>query len=223
MANDNTGYQFKKSNYLTYFNIFRTFFSDMNMPNKLTLSRIILTPLFMTFFVVDDAWCKIIGFILYVVAALTDIADGHYARKYGIITGFGKFMDPLADKILVSAALIALVALDFARAWMVMIIIAREFYVTGIRSLAAYKGTVVPASTIAKLKTMTQMSAITFIFIVITLESIFQIYDSPFSSILNFNRQLVYDILLGLATLLTVYSGIDYTIKYYPMLKNVLR
>jgi len=195
----------------------------MNMPNKLTLSRIILTPVFMTFFVIDNNWCKIVGFGLYIVAALTDIADGHYARKYGIITGFGKFMDPLADKILVSAALIALVSLGFARAWMVMIIIAREFYVTGIRSLAAYKGTVVPASPIAKIKTITQMSAITFIFIVITLESIFNIYDSPMRSILQFNRQLYYDIFLGAATLLTVYSGVDYTVKYYPMLRNVLR
>jgi CDP-diacylglycerol--glycerol-3-phosphate 3-phosphatidyltransferase len=195
----------------------------MNMPNKLTLTRIVLTPIFMSFFVLSNPWCKILGFLLFVVAALTDVADGHYARKYGIITGFGKFMDPLADKILVSAALIALVANDHARAWMVMIIIAREFYVTGIRSLAAYKGTVIPASTIAKIKTVSQMTAITFIFIVITLEAIFQLYESPLESILNFDRQLVFDIILGVATLLTVYSGIDYTVKYYSMLRNALR
>jgi CDP-diacylglycerol--glycerol-3-phosphate 3-phosphatidyltransferase len=195
----------------------------MNMPNKLTLTRIVLTPIFMSFFVVDLPWCKILGFFLFIVAALTDLADGHYARKYGIITGFGKFMDPLADKILVSAALIALVAIGYARAWMAMIIIAREFYVTGIRSLAAYKGTLITASTIAKIKTASQMIAITFIFIVITLEAIFCLYDSPAQSILNFDRQLVFDIILGAATVLTVYSGVDYTVKYYSMLRNALR
>nr|MBN2278540.1 CDP-diacylglycerol--glycerol-3-phosphate 3-phosphatidyltransferase [candidate division Zixibacteria bacterium] len=195
----------------------------MNMPNKLTLSRIILTPVFMSFFLIDNAYSRIFGFILYVVAALTDIADGHYARKYGIITGFGKFMDPLADKILVSAALIALVSLGFARAWMVMLIIAREFYVTGIRSLAAYKGSIIPASTLAKLKTIIQMSTITFMLLVITLDAFFSLVESPLKELLIFNRQEVYDILLGAATLITVYTGFDYTVKYYSMLKNVLR
>jgi len=199
------------------------FSSVMNMPNKLTLSRIILTPIFMSFFLIDNAYSRIFGFFLYIVAALTDVADGHYARKYGIITGFGKFMDPLADKILVSAALIALVSLGYARAWMVMLIIAREFYVTGIRSLAAYKGSIIPASTLAKIKTIMQMSVITFMLLIITLDALFSIYDSPLARLLVFNRQLVYDIILGAATLMTVYTGIDYTVKYYSMLKNVLR
>ncbi len=195
----------------------------MNMPNKLTLSRIILTPVFMSFFIVENPYSRIFGFFLYLVAALTDLADGHYARKYGIVTGFGKFMDPLADKILVSAALIALVSLGFARAWMVMLIIAREFYITGVRSLAAYKGTVIPASNMAKLKTALQVTVITFMFLVITLDGVFQLYDSPFKAVLDFNRQLVYDISLGVVTILTVYTGIDYTVKYYSMLKNVLK
>ena len=77
----------------------------MNMPNKLTLTRIILAPVFMTFFLAENPYSRIFGCVLYFVAALTDLADGHYARKYGIVTGFGKFMDPLADKILVSSAL----------------------------------------------------------------------------------------------------------------------
>ena len=195
----------------------------MNMPNKLTLTRIILAPVFMSFFVVENAYSRIFGFILYLIAALTDIFDGHYARKYGIITGFGKFMDPLADKILVSAALIALVSLGHARAWMVMLIIAREFYVTGLRSLAAYKGTVIPPSVLARLKTIVQMSVISFMMLVITFESVFQIYASPLSSLLNFDQQLVYDLILGVTTLLTVYTGFDYTVKYYSMIKNILR
>ena len=195
----------------------------MNMPNKLTLSRIILAPIFMSFFVIDNTYSRVFGFFLYILAALTDLADGHYARKYGIITGFGKFMDPLADKILVSAAFIALVSLGYARAWMVMLIIAREFYVTGLRSLAAYKGTVIPPSVLAKCKTVMQMTVITFMLLIVTMESIFEIYDSPLRTLLDFDRQTVYDISLGLVTLLTVYTGLDYTVKYYSMIKNILR
>jgi CDP-diacylglycerol--glycerol-3-phosphate 3-phosphatidyltransferase len=195
----------------------------MNMPNKLTLSRIILAPICMSFFLVDDTYSRAFGFFLFIVAALTDIADGHYARKYGIVTGFGKFMDPLADKILVSTAFIALVSLGYARAWMVMLIIAREFYVTGLRSLAAYRGSVIPPSPLAKLKTFMQMTVITFMLLVITCEAIFQIIDSPLKTMLSFNHQLVYDISLGITTFITVYTGFDYTVKYYSMLKNVLR
>ncbi len=195
----------------------------MNMPNKLTLSRIILAPIFMSFFLVDDPYSRAFGFFLFIVAALTDVADGHYARKYGIVTGFGKFMDPLADKILVSTALIALVSLGYVRAWMVMLIIAREFYVTGLRSLVAYRGSLIPPSPLAKLKTVMQMTVITFILLVITFDAIFQIVDSPLKTLLNFNRQLVYDIAMGATTLITVYTGFDYTVKYYSMLRNVLR
>lgn len=195
----------------------------MNMPNKLTLSRIILSPVFVSFFLIDSVYSRILGFLLYVIAALTDVVDGHYARKYGIVTGFGKFMDPLADKILVSAAFIGLASLGYARAWMVILIIARDFYVTGLRSLAAYKGTVIPPSTLAKVKTVLQMSVITFMMLIITSQSIFQIYGSPLKVLLDFDRQLVYDIILGVTTLLTVYTGFDYTVKYFSMIRNVLR
>ncbi len=195
----------------------------MNMPNKLTLSRIVLTPVFLTFFTIENPYSKIFGFILFVGACLTDTADGHYSRKYNIVTGFGKFMDPLADKILVSAALIVLVALGNARPWMVMIIIAREFYITGIRTLAAYKGTVIQASYPAKIKTTLQMIAIIAMLGIISFNSFFLIVDSPLAAMLNFDQQLVFDILMGAATFMTIYSGVDYTVKYYSMLKNVLQ
>lgn len=195
----------------------------MNMPNKLTLSRIILAPLFMSFFLVENVYSRAFGLFLYIVAMLTDVADGHYARKYGIVTGFGKFMDPLADKILVATAFIALVSLGHARAWMVMLIISREFYVTGLRSLVAYRGSVIPPSFLAKIKTVLQMSVISFMLLMITLESVFQIYDSPLKTLLDFDKQLVYDVILGATTLLTIYTGFDYTVKYYSMIKNVLR
>ncbi len=91
------------------------------MPNKLTLSRIILSPVFMIFFEMENPMARLLGFAIYCFAALTDLIDGHYARKYGIVTGFGKFMDPLADKILVTSAFITLVSLGYARAWMVVL------------------------------------------------------------------------------------------------------
>ena len=195
----------------------------MNMPNKLTLLRIILSPLFMIFFNLQNPYWRIFGFAVYILAALTDLFDGHYARKYGIVTGFGKFMDPLADKILVTSALIALVGLGYARAWMVVLIVGREFYVTGIRSLAAYKGAVIAPSTWAKAKTVLQMSAITFILLMVTIDTVFVSSSNPARLLLNFNRQLVYDIALGATTLITLYTGFDYSVKYYSMIKNLLR
>jgi len=195
----------------------------MNMPNKLTLLRIILSPLFMIFFSLQNPYWRIFGFAVYILAALTDLFDGHYARKYGIVTGFGKFMDPLADKILVTSALIALVGLGYARAWMVVLIVGREFYVTGIRSLAAYKGAVIAPSTWAKAKTVLQMSAITFILLMVTIDTVFVSSSNPARLLLNFNRQLVYDFALGATTLITLYTGFDYSVKYYSMIKNLLR
>jgi len=195
----------------------------MNMPNKLTLSRIIISPIFMSFFIAENAYSRAFGFFLYLVAALTDIADGHYARKYGIVTGFGKFMDPLADKILVATAFIALVYLHLARPWMVMLIIAREFFVTGLRTIAAYKGLMITPTFLAKTKTVIQMTTITFILLLITLDVIFQQLQSPLADLLVFNRQLVYDILIGITTFITLYTGLDYTIKYFSMIRNTLR
>jgi len=194
----------------------------MNMPNKLTLTRIILAPVFMTFFLAENSYSRIFGCVLYFIAALTDIADGHYARKYGIVTGFGKFMDPLADKILVASALIALVSLHYARAWMVMLIVSREFFVTGLRMLAAYKGRVISPTMLAKAKTVMQMSTITIILLVITLDVLFKEFSSPMAAVLNFNQQLMFDILMAATTFITLYTGVDYMIKYYSLMKSSL-
>ena len=193
------------------------------MPNKLTLSRIILSPIFIAFFLTENFYARVFGFVIFIIASLTDIADGHYARKYNIVTGFGKFMDPLADKILVTTALIALVWLHHARAWMVMLIVSREFFVTGLRMMAAYKGRVINPTFWAKVKTVVQMTTISFILLMVTLDVIFARYPSPIAEMLIFDRQLVYDIMVGLTTFLTLYTGLDYTIKYYSMIRNTLR
>jgi len=132
----------------------------MNLPNLLTLSRILLAPVFMTLFLIENVYCRYAAFLVFLVAALTDLLDGWLARRAGVVTGFGKFMDPLADKILTSTALITLltVRLPFVYGWMVMAIVGREILITGLRAVAAYRGLVIPPSQAAKAKTFFQMS-----------------------------------------------------------------
>ena len=130
----------------------------MNLPNKLTMFRVILIPFFVLFMLVDittvDKW---IALGIFIIASLTDLLDGKIARKYNLVTNFGKFMDPLADKLLVCSALICLVELAKIPAWMVIIIIAREFIISGFRLIAADNGVVIAASYWGKFKTTFQM------------------------------------------------------------------
>ena len=131
----------------------------MNLPNKLTILRVVMIPFFVLFMVVPltgegDKW---IALALFIVASLTDLLDGHIARKYNLITNFGKFMDPLADKLLVCSALICLVELGRIPSWMVIVIIAREFIISGFRLIASDNGVVIAASYWGKFKTTFQM------------------------------------------------------------------
>ena len=131
---------------------------NMNLPNKLTLLRIVMIPVF----VVLLLWgpkpvCNYVAALVFIAASLTDTADGYIARKYNLITTFGKFMDPLADKLLVCSAMICLVDLGRIESWIVIIIIAREFIISGFRLIAVEKGTVIAANYWGKVKTVTQM------------------------------------------------------------------
>ncbi len=137
----------------------------MNFPNLLTLTRIFLSPVFMVLILIENFYFRLAATIVFIIAALTDLADGYYARKLGHMTGFGRFMDPLADKILVSTAFLSFVGLGYARAWMVIIIIGREFLITGLRSMAAYKGMMITPSIMAKWKTGSQMVAVSVILV----------------------------------------------------------
>ncbi|MDZ4722305.1 MAG: CDP-diacylglycerol--glycerol-3-phosphate 3-phosphatidyltransferase [candidate division Zixibacteria bacterium] len=195
----------------------------MNMPNLLTLLRILLSPLFMFFFVVDNFYAKLIGLALFIVAALTDFADGYYARKYGIITGFGKFMDPLADKILVSSALISFIALGVLSPLPVVLIVGREFLITGLRLLAAYCGVVIPPTWAAKLKTFLQMTAVGVVMAYITIISGLVHYQSDALKYFTFDYQIYFNWMLWATAVITVWTGIDYVIKYFYMIKSVLR
>ncbi|MDA3130548.1 CDP-diacylglycerol--glycerol-3-phosphate 3-phosphatidyltransferase [Aliibacillus thermotolerans] len=183
----------------------------MNLPNKITLARIFLIPLFMIFmfvpFPLDDLsvggvtipLAHLIGAIIFLIAAGTDWLDGYYARKYHLVTNFGKFLDPLADKLLVTAAFLSLVEWNVVPAWMVIIILSREFAVTGIRLVAAADGEVIAASPLGKWKTIFQMLAIIVLLF----------YNIPFA----FIGWPIGMILLWIAVILTIISGIDYFIK----------
>src|ERR1035437_7098552 len=132
----------------------------MNLANKLTIFRIFIIPVFLIFIAIRIPYGTQIATMLFIIAALTDKLDGYIARSRNQITNFGKFMDPLADKLLVTAALISLVEFQVIPTWIAMIIITREFAVTGLRSIAAAEGNVIAASNWGKFKTVVQIIAI---------------------------------------------------------------
>jgi len=189
----------------------------MNLPNKLTVFRIILIPVFLILLLpVNDGKIllpipselgRTIAAIVFVTASFTDYLDGAIARKSNAITTFGKFLDPIADKLLVTSALIALIQLGDISAWAAIIIIAREFIVTGIRIIAASDGVVIAASNKGKAKTFIQMLAVFFILL----------RDFPFSLFINFP---IGKVLLWIAVILTIYSGYDYLRTNWDRIMN---
>ena len=135
----------------------------MNLPNKLTLLRVFMIPLFVVLLLLqkgENSALRYIATFIFILAALTDTLDGYIARKYNLITNFGKFMDPLADKLLVCSALICFIELDLIPAWIVLVIIAREFIISGFRLVASDAGVVIAASKWGKFKTISQMIAV---------------------------------------------------------------
>lgn len=177
----------------------------MNLPNKLTILRVLLIPFFVFFLLVPVAGdiSRYIALAVFIAASLTDLADGKIARKYNLVTNFGKFMDPLADKLLVCSALICFVEMDLLPAWIVIIIISREFIISGFRLIASDNGVVIAASYWGKFKTTSQMIMIILL--------IAQIPGSIFD--------LLEQLFIYIALILTVVSLIDYLIKN----KNVLK
>ena len=187
----------------------------MNLANKLTMIRIFLVPVFLVFIAVRDIpYGSIVATAVFIIASITDQLDGHIARSRNQITNFGKFMDPLADKLLVTAALISLVELNMIPGWAVVIIIAREFAVSGLRTLAASDGIVIAASWWGKIKTVTQIIAILLLLFQVNIES-----TAYLSNMVN-NNEIVKTffayapkIALIIAVLMTIVSGIDYFVK----------
>ncbi len=177
----------------------------MNLPNKITIFRVCMIPIFLIFMLGEGIpYGNILAAILFVIAALSDLLDGYIARKHNLVTNFGKFMDPLADKLLVSSALICFVALKTVPAWIVIIIIAREFIISGFRLIASDNGVVIAASWWGKLKTNVQM--VMSVMLIVNL-------DYGWMNVLE-------QIAIYLALALTVISLIDYMIKNKSVLKE---
>ena len=178
----------------------------MKLPNKLTCSRVVLIPFFVFFLLAPwfEGYGNYIAVGIFIVASITDFLDGYLARKYNLVTNFGKFMDPLADKLLVCSALICLVELELLPSWIVVIIIAREFIISGFRLIASDNGVVIAASYWGKFKTVFQ------IFMVIVL----------IVNIQNFVFYVIGQALIYISLALTIISLIDYIVKNKNVLKD---
>lgn len=175
----------------------------MNLPNKLTVLRVILIPFFVVSLMIENGANQTFRYVaaaIFIIASLTDMLDGKIARKYNLVTNFGKFMDPLADKLLVCSALICLIQLGRLPAWMVIIIVSREFIISGFRLVAAEQGIVIAASYWGKFKTTFQMIAVVLM-------------------ILNFEALSVVTLICTWAALiLTIISLVDYIAKNHKVL-----
>lgn len=180
----------------------------MNLANKLTLLRVILVPVFIAFMCIDAAWAKIVGLVVFALASFTDFLDGNIARKRNMITTFGKFADPLADKMLTTAAFLVFMQNGIIGVWPVFIILVREFAVSGIRLTAAANGEVIAASFWGKFKTVTQMVSI----LVGILLMCITIVPADISSTIT-------QILVWISVLFTVISGIEYIAKNWKLIE----
>ncbi|OPY58201.1 MAG: CDP-diacylglycerol--glycerol-3-phosphate 3-phosphatidyltransferase [Pelotomaculum sp. PtaU1.Bin035] len=178
----------------------------MNLPNRLTLARILLIPLFLLVASLKYPYADYIAAVIFVLGAATDGLDGYFARKNNQVTLLGKFMDPLADKILISAALIALVEMGRLSGWVAVVIISREFAVTGLRTIAVAEGVVISASSLGKIKTVTQIVAIVAMFIRDFLSNLFHL---PVAAIA-----------MAVAVVYTIWSGLDYFLSTWKMLRK---
>ncbi len=199
----------------------------MNLPNKLTILRVILIPFFIFFLLTDcvGAAGRWIALAIFCIASLTDLLDGKIARKYNLVTNFGKFMDPLADKLLVCSALICYVGMGVLPSWFVIVIIAREFIISGFRLIASDNGVVIAASWWGKIKTVLQMFMTIYLMVLLgtgaavfwdgLLVKVFYL-ESGFATAL----EIIADVLCLGALIMTVVSLIDYILKNKDVMKD---
>lgn len=205
----------------------------MTTANKITMVRILMIPFFIYFALQYDKTSLIIALVLFCLASVTDFLDGYIARKYNQVTDFGKFVDPLADKLLVTAALLIFIEKGIFPAWMVFIVLAREFIITSLRNVAAAKGKVLAASWTGKVKTCVQIAGIIIDFFVLILISdsledmntaiassigVVGGADGP-TAILTAGFGIP-NIIAWVVTLVTIYAGIDYMVKNWDLVKD---
>ena len=179
----------------------------MNLANKLTVLRVVMIPFFVGFMLMDTSAGYLIALSVFCVASLTDLLDGKIARKYNMVTNFGKFMDPLADKLLVSAAMVCLVETGSLASWIVIVIISREFIISGFRLIASDNGVVIAARYWGKFKTVFQMSLIIMLILELAIEA-GEIY------------YFIMNAVVWIAVILTIVSLVDYLIKNKSVLSE---
>lgn len=186
----------------------------LNLPNLLTFFRIALIPLLVILLLSPTRTAGFFATVLFALAAITDWLDGYIARRMGIVTIFGKFLDPIADKLIVAAALIMILPYERAPAWMVLIILSREIIITGLRGIASTEGIVIPASNLGKFKTIFQIVAILCLLLHYDYNWFFGI-QNPYLHVNMHNVGMFY---LWIATIITIWSGIDYLSKFMKVI-----
>ncbi|MBR6531737.1 MAG: CDP-diacylglycerol--glycerol-3-phosphate 3-phosphatidyltransferase [Clostridia bacterium] len=173
----------------------------MNTPNKITVFRMFIAPVFLVIFFLNVEHKMLISALIFAIGAVTDAIDGHLARKNNIVTNFGKFLDPIADKMLVTAAFLAFMQVGLCNIWLVMIMITREFAITSVRLIAAAQGVVIPANIGGKIKTVFQMVSLISVMVIGEINSAFSL-GLPLAVISN--------VLLGITAIISLVSGIVY-------------
>ena len=194
----------------------------MNLPNQLTIARFFLTMIFVAALSSEWPWHFSVGLVVFIAAGVTDYLDGSIARRRNLVSDFGKLMDPLADKIMIAAAFICLVPLHAIPAWAAIVIISREFLITGLRLLAAGKGSVLSSERLGKHKTVWQIVTVIYFLLLLVLKEWELAGRIPATLLTPFPQAWLYGghALLGLALALTLYSGFRYLWKHRALIAS---
>lgn len=194
----------------------------MNLPNRLTVSRLVLTIVFVAVVSANFPYHDTLALILFVLAGVTDYIDGEIARRYSLITDFGKLMDPLVDKIMTAAAFVCLVPLQAIPAWVAIVVITREFLITGLRLLAVSKGRVLAADPIGKHKTSWQIATVIFFLALLSFHEF--AHSLPGNNLADRHWRQLWTYggwsVSGIAVILTIYSGVDYVWRHRTMIST---
>ena len=185
----------------------------MNLPNKLSMLRICMIPFFVFFALMTPLWAQLVALVLFCLASLTDMLDGKIARSRGLVTNFGKFIDPIADKLLVMSAFVVLVQQGRMPGWICILMLAREFAISGFRLVAADAGVVIAAGMLGKIKTCTQMAAIILLLLLTS--------AGDTAPMLGQAGVVFANIVMYAAAFMTVWSGVDYIAKNFGLIKDM--
>ena len=187
----------------------------INLPNRLTLMRIALIPVFVILASIENIWCQLAAAIVFAGACITDYLDGNIARKRNLVTNFGKFADPIADKMLVMSAYVVLVGQERMFPWMCIVFLAREFTVSGFRLVAAGAGNVIAAGILGKNKTYTQMISCMMLLLLVPFD------NNPDHALLGSFGMVAAEVMTYVAVVMTVWSGADYLYKNRALIKDM--